>query len=311
MTGKSIKISAIICTYNRNTYLREAIKSLVNQNLPKEFYEVIIVDNASNSNVKELVDEFSEVWNLTYIYEPTTGLSQARNRGWKAARGEYVAYLDDDAIASKDWLKNILDVFEKTEIKLGCVGGKIEPIWELPRPSWLYKELEVLLTILDYSDNPKILDMNQNLFGTNIAFLKQILKDAGGFNTAFGRKGKSLISGEEALLQEIIRSSGYKVLYDPNIFVQHHILKSRLNKKWFIKRSYCEGVSNALIEIYKTNPSKPAKIWRAIKEILSFRTPLREMMNLLISHKNPKWFFYKCILTIKIGYISRILNLKY
>lgn len=229
----------------------ETINNLANQSLPKEFYEIIIVDNALIPSAKESINKFMEMQNLRYIHEPILGLSQARNSGWKNATGEYVAYLDDDAIASEDWLRNILEAFEEIDIKLGCVGGKIEPIWQVPKPRWLNKELEVFLTILGYSNNPKILYERHNLFGTNMAFPKKVLKDIGGFNTYLGTKGKSLISGEEALSQEKIRRLGYEVRYDLKISVKYHILKSRLDKKWFIKRVFYEGVSNALIEIYK------------------------------------------------------------
>lgn len=309
MESESVKISAVICTHNRAKYLYEAVKSLVDQNLPKEFYEIIIVDNSSIPSAKGLNEEFRKVRNLKYIYEPILGLSQARNRGWKIAKGEYVAYLDDDAIASKDWLKNILDASENTGIKPGCVGGKIGPIWELSRPRWIHKELEVFLSILDYSDKPKILDEGQNLFGTNIAFPRKVLEEFAGFSTSLGREGERLVSGEEALLQQKIRDSGYKIFYDPKISVKHHILESRLNKKWFIKRMYYEGISNALMDIYIKNPSNLNKLWLAIKKILSFVILLKEMICHLVRNRDPKWFFYRCISMIRMGYIARILNL--
>jgi glycosyltransferase involved in cell wall biosynthesis len=310
MKNETVKISAVICTHRRYDCLRKAIESLVNQSFPKEFYEVIIVNNASSSKIKELVDEFSHKINVRYMYEPDLGLSQARNRGWKSAKGEYVAYLDDDAVAGKDWLNNIVEVFEKTRIKLGCVGGKIEPLWESPRPQWLHKKLEVFLTILDYSGYPQILDDDKNLFGTNIAFPKNILEKLDGFNTTLGRKGKSLMSGEEALLQERIRTLGYKVFYDPKIFVKHRIHKTRLNKNWFIKRMYYEGISNAVIEISRRKPSKLYRIWLAIKEAISFCIPLKDILYFLISNKNPAWFLFKCIFILKISYILRLLDLK-
>lgn len=310
MQDNSIIISAIICTHNRPEYLRKSLKSLINQNFPKESYEIIVVDNASAPDTENLIEEFPRNQNLRYIYEPILGLSQARNTGYKAAKGRYVAYLDDDAIAFNSWLNNIINAFEKSKIKPKCVGGRIEPIWELPKPRWLYKELEVFLSVLDYSDKAEILDKQQNLFGTNIAFVRKILEDLGGFSVSLGRVGERLISGDEILLQDKIRNLGYKVVYDPKISVEHHIPESRLNKQWFLKRMYYEGVSNALLEIYRYNPSKPKRIWLAAKKILSSVIPLKEMLQRFVLTKSLGWFYYKCLLTIRMGYAACILYSK-
>ncbi|MEE8471432.1 MAG: glycosyltransferase family A protein [Dehalococcoidia bacterium] len=94
----SIRVSAIICTHNRSDYLRQAIQSLADQTLPTEQYEVIVVDNGSTDNTRAVVEGFDHIANLRYVYEPILGLSQARNTGWQNARGEYIAFMDDDAI---------------------------------------------------------------------------------------------------------------------------------------------------------------------------------------------------------------------
>jgi len=150
------KMSVIICTRNRAEYLQEAIKSLLDQSLQKNLYEIIIVDNRSTDNTKDIIKKFSKSKNIRYIYEPILGLSQARNAGLKNARGKYVAYLDDEAVASKNWLETILETFESVKPRPGCIGGKIEPIWESPRPKWLSKETEIFITILDCSKKTNI-----------------------------------------------------------------------------------------------------------------------------------------------------------
>src|SRR5690349_21431211 len=127
----TIRISAIIPTYNRADYLGNAIQSLIEQTLPIEQYEILVIDNCSTDRTRQIVcEDFAHVPNLRYIYEPVLGLSQARNTGWQQARGDYVAYLDDDAIASSQWLEKILFTFRTVTPIPGCVGGKVEPIWE-------------------------------------------------------------------------------------------------------------------------------------------------------------------------------------
>src|SRR4051812_37764690 len=131
----TIRISAIIPTYNRDAYLGKAIQSLVDQTLATEQYEILVIDNCSTDHTREIVcNEFGHVPNLRYIYEPVQGLNQARNTGWRQARGELVAFLDDDAIANSEWLEKILMVFETVKPIPGCVGGQVEGIWETERP---------------------------------------------------------------------------------------------------------------------------------------------------------------------------------
>ncbi|MBV5279757.1 MAG: glycosyltransferase family 2 protein, partial [Actinobacteria bacterium] len=115
-----IDISAIICTHNGARHLAKAIESLIKQSMLEERYEIIIVDNCSSDSTKEVIDNFTTVKNIRYVLESTLGLSFARNAGWHTARGKYVAYLDDDAVASSVWLENILGAFENTKPRPGC-----------------------------------------------------------------------------------------------------------------------------------------------------------------------------------------------
>jgi len=128
--------------------MRKAIDSLVNQTLPKERYEILVVDNSSTDNTKQVVlREFSNLQNLQYLYEPVLRLSQAQNTSWCNARGEYVAYLDDNAIACPHWLEKIFDVFETVKPKPACVSGKIKPTWEIPKACnhFTYQKLDLPL----------------------------------------------------------------------------------------------------------------------------------------------------------------------
>ncbi len=194
----NIKISAIICTYNRASYLLEALSSLANQMIPLEEYEVIVVDNGSTDNTKQAISGFSMQPNIRYIYEFELGLSQARNTGWQNAKGEYIAYLDDDAIADQAWLAKIVEVFEIVKPQPGCIGGKVYPIWEAPRPYWLSDHLASWLAILDYSDTFTTLDDPSCLVGANIAYPRHLLETLGGFKISLGRKGNNLLSNEES-----------------------------------------------------------------------------------------------------------------
>ena len=219
-----ILFSCIICTHNRGGYLEKAIQSLVNQNMDKRWYEILIIDNKSTDNTKGVVKTFSEATpNLRYIHEPELGVSSARNSGWKNANGKYVAYLDDDLVAEPDWLREMLETFRSTQKTIAAVGGRIDPIWESTRPGWLSPILTRSLGLINWSSVPMTLRNDQWLGEGNFAIRRQLLQHVGGFKTFLGRKGSKLLSHEGALLREQLKSIGFSYFYNPKITAWHHI----------------------------------------------------------------------------------------
>ena len=305
----NVKISSVICTFNRAHYLRKALQSLVDQALPKEQYEIIVVDNHSTDDTNEVVrEEFGYVSNLRYIYESILGLSQARNTGWKNARGRYVAYLDDDAVADQGWLAKIIEVFETVKPQPGCVGGKVEPIWETPRPAWLLDNMTSWLAILNYSDTPVALDNPNYLVGANIAYPRHLLEMMGGFQTSLGRRGKSLLSNEETLLHRELNTMGYACMYHPEIIAWHHIQAYRLKKAWFIRRLYWQGVSDALVQIEREPPSALRRLRFALSATRRVLSPQR-LADLAVPSNDPQRFERKCLTFLQIGYLLGLLGM--
>lgn len=306
----TIQISAVICTFNRDSYLRKAIQSLVDQTLDADAYEILIVDNRSTDNTKKVVtEEFSHLSNLRYLYEPIQGLSQARNTGWQNASGEYIAYLDDDAIAFPQWLEKIVEVFETVRPQPGGVGGKVEGIWEIPRPSWLSDQLLAHLTVVDWSDRPITLNEQQFLAGANMAFSKHILEKIQGFRVELGRKGNRLLSNEDLLLRNQLDEMGYSCFYHPEISVQHHIPKSRLNQRYFINRLYWQGVSNAILLTSQDSLSGSKRLQLAKNSIAKLWRDRRHLPLLTASTNEPDVLWNKCLKYFEIGYMLGILGL--
>lgn len=240
-----MKATVAICTHNRAEDVREALLSLLRQNFTDAF-EVIVVDNRSTDNTKQVVQEVNKMTSIPiiYVYEERLGLSVARNRAIREAKGEYVLFLDDDAMASKEWISGIVSLFE-TDPRIGCVGGRIEPAWEGAEPTWLLPENRTLYTILDYSN--EIVEMKKPAipFGANVAFRKSVFNSLKPFREDLGRVGSNLLSSEEAELIDRIRSR-YTVYYTPHAWVRHKIPRSRVSRKWLLRRIYWQGVSSAV-----------------------------------------------------------------
>jgi len=302
-------ISAVICTYNRADYLGKALQSLVDQSLDIDQYEIIVVDNCSTDDTRDVVcKEFAHVSNLHYIYESIQGLSQARNTGTENAHGKYIAFLDDDAIACKDWLERIAKAFENSEQPLGSVGGKIDPIWEVLRPVWLSDQILLALTVLDWFEKPTILEPQYWLAGANIAFPKALLKEMGGFQVELGRKGNNLLSNEETVMRNDIERAGYKCLYDPEIYVKHHVPAERVNKNWFKRRYFWQGISKAVLERQQKNLGRLTRLKKASRDILYLFFSPRQLVRLVLPTDHPDYFTRKCTTIRRLGYIVGLLG---
>ena len=242
-------ISAIICTHNRDNYLGAAIDSLLMQDFLGSF-EVVVVDNASKDRTREVVEARLGNPKLEYIYEPITGLSVARNTGAKTADGEILAYLDDDAVASKQWLRVLHEAY-KSNNKLAIAGGKVSLIWpeEIEPPKWLSVELSGNLGYYDLGDSVVYIDQaGLTPRGLNYSIRRTFLEQIGGFDTNLGRVGKKLLSNEELHTTELAIKRGWQVAYLPEALVAHNVAPERLRPSWFIERGWWQGISECYRE---------------------------------------------------------------
>lgn len=238
-------VSVIICTHNRDNYLGAAIDSSIGQDFGD--FEIVVVDNASSDRTREVVESRPGV---KYVYEPVTGLSVARNTGAKAASGEILAYLDDDAVATPQWL-SILHAAYQNNPKLAIAGGKVTLLWpegSLP-PPWLSDGLAGNLGAYDLGENI-IYIQNPGLTprGLNYSIRRTFLEQIGGFDVNLGRVGKKLLSNEELLMTERALQLGWQVAYLPEALVAHNVSPERINQSWFLKRGWWQGISECYRE---------------------------------------------------------------
>ncbi|WP_169088061.1 glycosyltransferase [Paenibacillus sp. PL91] len=266
-----MKVTVAICTHNRAKDTGEAIESVLAQSYEREQIEIVVIDNRSTDNTADLVGGLARIHGpaVRYIFEDKLGLSVARNRAIREAKGEYILFLDDDAIASRHWVQQIVDVFE-SDAKIGCVGGKIDPIWEVAEPDWIPAEHRSVFTILDYSSEIKEMPAPAIPYGANVAFRASVFGQYKPFREDLGRVGNNLLSSEESELIARIRES-YKVYYTPFAPVQHKIAKERTTKKWFLKRIYWQGVSDA---VKRQDRSLIAVVKHSIRMIQAIGTSL-------------------------------------
>jgi glucosyl-dolichyl phosphate glucuronosyltransferase len=233
-------ISVIVCTYNRCNLLGRCLQSLINQTLEKDQYEVIIVDNNSTDQTSELVQAFlKHSINARYVLETQQGLSFARNAGWKCAIGNYIAYIDDDAIAAPDWLE-VMAQFITQYPEVQAFGGPYDAYTLTELPDWFPPEYGV--HNLGSCDRPIQLG-KEWLHGSNMVFRKDIFEKFGGFDETLGMKGKQVAYMEEVDFLLRLEKQEIIIYYVHNMNMRHLIADYKMSLKWLLTAMYKGGRS--------------------------------------------------------------------
>jgi len=195
------KITVIVANSGRKTFAK-CIESLKKQTLP---VEIIVINDVNGDK----------------------GLSFCRNEGYKMAKGDIVAFIDDDACADKQWAENLSSCFSKD---IDIVGGTIFPIYTKRRPYFITGKFNHLIAI---NEEP-------NIFGCNFAIKKGLLEKINySFEKKLGRKKGNLIAGDETNLFALIKNS--KIKFSEKAIVYHIVSEDRLTWKYFLRRNFWEG----------------------------------------------------------------------
>lgn len=232
-------ISLILTTYNRAAFLRKALDSIAKSNFPdRKQIELIVVDNNSTDETPKVMEELNSgsfPFPARGVKESSQGLSYARNRGLREATGQYVVFMDDDEMMHADYLSSLQRAFRETGAM--CVGGPVLYYNADDMPAWL-ASLSVSTGQLNLGNTAKILGPDdERLNGGNMAFIRSELLEVGEYDVRLGRRGKSLLSGEDYELQDRIRSLGKLVAYHPDL-VQYHYLRPERYRKSYWRRLY-------------------------------------------------------------------------
>lgn len=232
-----IGISVVVCSYNRDKFIKSALNCLANQTLSASVYEIVIIDNMSTDNTSFLCKEFikdNPSVNVRYFLETNKGLSFARNRGVKEAYGDIIAFVDDDAEASREFLKSIVDFAVQNDNFAGF-GGKVIPKYEGGKePEWMNKYLNGFVGKVDHGDKPLLYTKKMKYpVGCNMAYTRKILQEAGGFNNQL-----TFRSDDKYIFHEVVKINS-RVFYLPEAIVYHNIDASRVTfenfRKLFLK----------------------------------------------------------------------------
>jgi glycosyltransferase involved in cell wall biosynthesis len=243
--GHLTRFSVIVATYakERCKEVLDCINSLRQQTLPPD--EIILVVDPD----EELRSFYASIvpTDVAVVSSQLRGLSNARNTGVRRARADLVAFIDDDATADKDWLRNLASNYEDGQV-LG-VGGSVRPLWDQGRPGWFPEELDWVVGC-SYKGLPENRSPVRNPIGCNMSFRRQAFIRVGYFESRLGRVGKTLLGSEEAQfsIRLLANSPSFKIIYEPSAVVYHRVPKNRQGLRHFAIRSFYEGFSKGLLD---------------------------------------------------------------
>ena len=141
-------LSVIICTYNRQKYIYNCLKSIAENDFDTSKYEILVVNNNSTDDTEGECRRFGSDYpqiNFNVCCETSQGLSYARNCGIEEAKGDILVYVDDDATVNKEYLSTIADFFDRYPDAMAA-GGAIYPVYETEEPKWMSKYTRELIT---------------------------------------------------------------------------------------------------------------------------------------------------------------------
>ena len=248
---KNLKISIIIPTMDRSGSLEKALISLEDQTYTN--FEVVIVDGSTDNLTKIVADKYKKTMSITFLKQKTKGLVNVINEGVDQATGDVLIRTDDDIIADKEWLEEIINAFNMAESVGGVTGPTIIPdeiedsrdlfyfqkkmksgnfFWRLLGKFYFKYLLEdkafavgkffrsgafsVGSNYIEYLTFDKCIEVD-HLEGCNLAVRNDLLKRIGGFDPIFS--GVAEYNDADAAYK--IRKLGYKILFNPKAKMLH------------------------------------------------------------------------------------------
>lgn len=259
-----MKLSIVISTFNRALQLEQLLEDLSYQFAAisaeeSAGVEVLLVDNNSYDNTKEVAYQYTEstVIPLKYYVEEKPGVSAARNFAVKQAKGQMVCFLDDDLTLDEDWLQEALKIAEDcSNREIGVYGGRVIPLWQERLPEWLSYEApygvdQKVFSGHSYGDEESFYPVEGDLgranfpTGTNIFIRREIFDNCGDFRCDLGPDATQEALGlhEDEEFFDYLSALKVPMLYVPQCSVFHPVGPEQMNKqfirRWYFKSGLC------------------------------------------------------------------------
>jgi glycosyltransferase involved in cell wall biosynthesis len=242
-------ITLILCTYNRGQILSKTLSSIAASTLPPSVeWEVLVVDNNSSDQTREIVEDFCRQHpaHFRYLFEPRPGKSHALQTGIREAPGDVVAFTDDDVTVETTWLQNLTAELHSGE--WAGAGGRTVLQWPSSIPKWLAIEgpwARHGLPGFDQGHEAK--QLIGPPFGANMAFRKEMFAKHGAFRTDLGPSPNRDIPrpNEDTEFGRRLIAAGERLRYEPSAVVYHPVPENRMEKKHLLEWWFDTGRAQA------------------------------------------------------------------
>ncbi len=306
-----MRITVVLCTYNRHLCLRSVLESIAASVLPKSVeWEVLVVDNNSSDQTPQVAEEFARKYpgHFRYVFEPRQGKSHALNTGIRESRGDVLAFVDDDVTVEPTWLRNLTQALENSE--WAGTGGRTLLAEEFLPPRWLalsgpHSLGGVLAAMFDLGDVPCELDRAP--YGANMAYRKKMFEKYGSFRTDMGPSADRTIPrpNEDTEFGRRLMAAGERLRYEPSAIVYHPVPKDRIRKDYFLAWWFDFG--RASIREVGRRPDIwgiQRRYWSIAKIAGALLAPYS--LRWMLSVGSSKRFFRKCFIWMLAGQIVEI-----
>ena len=264
-------VSVIVCTYNRAKLLEKTLLSLIDQDLGGAAYEIIVVDNGSSDNTRALVEEVAKSSEkIRYIHEARVGVAIARNTGARVSRARYIAFFDDDNVADRNCVRELLRPYDEIVPRPAIVAGRIDLEWEgNERPNWFCDRYDRWVSRYDFGDQPRQLTVDDYIVTMNVSFDRESYLASGGIREDLSRKGRMFITSGDVDLFVRMLSRGVHAYYQPSAVAFHFVPRSRQKRSWLFKRIFGEGTTQIVVDLDLYRKSWTAAYSRSFRELKS------------------------------------------
>lgn len=235
-----VDVTVILCTYNRAMWLRDVLDCLLKLRTDGAFtYEIVVVDNASTDDTPQIVaDVIREApLPMRYLRESHPGPSAARNRGIAAARGTWLAFIDDDELADPNWLFELLRMAEHKRVRV--VGGAVRLVLSEATSSVVPPALESILVPGGHRESACHFTPRYALNSGNQLLARSVFDEIGVYAESWTE------GGEDTELFTRIQAAGIEAWYTPTAVVRHLVPSYRLTPGYLQWLSLRQGWTRA------------------------------------------------------------------
>ncbi len=291
-----MKLSVIICTYNRSGILEKTLKSLEQTEVPRDLaWEVLIIDNGSTDNTSEVVQRYIKNNKIPVFYflEAASGKSAALNLGIQKSRGEIIAFTDDDVLFDKNWVNAILNAVSK--YPYSAFGGRIIALWGAPIPSWLSSDgrFNSLRGTVFFRDDGEVdREYNETMMGVpcgaNMFFRREAIKSNGFFRTDLGPSHHVPEGSEDTEFCSRMLKLGRKFMYVANAIIYHPVEAEKISPRDLLRWRYYCAKSEVRAREFNNSMNRICGVPRYL-----FRQFISNFAIWLMSINSSKRFFFK------------------